>query len=420
VDVAAQSRTQSALNSASTIGVPATAMPVAQTVATQANSLMGATLDQVENQIKLQQLQQVRLGVALKEARTDASVIDSPASMGGLQAIGPTAAIGALALAVAAVTLWIWQRWKYQHSHVHLEVQDAFSDSSQLASGYGDDVAHIDELVERFSNPNSTPLSNLQEQSMARAESAALREVAPVDLPDSVLGHEEAEGVDIELEVWDSEVFDLQGEPAGPTGNSVAQSAQTQPTRSGEAVSDEVQKVLKSLAEKRAARSAQQRVLQPSVMLEPMVLAQPVNSAPAPLASDDIASGSTASPATGNLLDLSLDEPPAPFTASLAAPHTAPYPQHPSGVTASAPAMVTGPVQLPTVAAPALTPPPLESLHPTEHLPWQTQLDLAHEFAKLGQYDEARQLYNEVLAHSPNQAVQSLAQASLKSLPAGR
>ncbi len=332
-------------------------------------------LDQVEILIKQQSQLQLKLSADLTNARTEATQFH-PKDFGAL--VLPVGGVF-LAVSLCALLAMLFVRWLQHRKIARLEVEGAYSDSSQLASGYGDDVAHIDELVERFSAGRMPP----EEDADARAQRVALSEVQelapmPAELAEPL---EPSEDIDFYLSVFDQEFTDL---PA---------SAQEAPNPSGDKVSSEVQKVLKSLAEKRLARKEQQRVLQPQMMMQyekPFVIA---TQALEPKASDPL-----------DAIDFALDLPLQSDTPSSVALTL------PSGIAKQN-------VQAaPTNSLAAVDALPVIELKP-EDVKWKTLLDLALEFVKLGQYDEAVQMYNEVIEHGPA-SFQDQARKRLSTVPA--
>jgi FimV-like protein len=286
-----------------------------------------------------------------------------------------------LAVSVCAVLVMLCVRWLQHRKIARLEVEGAYSDSSQLASGYGDDVAHIDELVERFSVGRMPP----EEDPDARAQRVALSEVQelapmPAELAESL---ETGEDIDFYLSVFDQELADLP-EPAPQASNA-----------SGDKVSSEVQKVLKSLAEKRLARKEQQRVLQPQVMMQYEKPSADATQALDPEVSNPLVA-----------IDFDIGLPVRSDSASSVALTLPPEIAKQAAQTSSANSL------------PAVDALPAIELNP-EDVKWKTLLDLALEFVKLGQYDEAVQMYNEVIEHGPA-AFQDQARKRLNAVPAQR
>jgi FimV-like protein len=334
-------------------------------------------LEQVETLIKQQSQLQLKLSADLTKARTEASEFH-PQDIGAL--VLPVGGVF-LAASVCVVLAILCVRWLGHRKIARLEVEGAYSDSSQLASGYGDDVAHIDELVERFSAGRMPP----EEDADARAQRVALSEVQelapmPAELAESL---ETSEDIDFYLSVFDQELTDLP-EPA-----------QQAPNPSGDKVSSEVQKVLKSLAEKRLARKDQQRVLQPQVMMQYEKPSADATQAFDPKVSDPLGA-----------IDFALDLPVQSSNTSSVALNIPPEIVEQAAQASSANLL------------PAAESLPAIELKP-EDLKWKTLLDLALEFVKLGQYDEAVQMYNEVIEHGPA-AFQDQARKRLNAVPAQR
>lgn len=314
---------------------------------------VGSSLDRIEALLAAQRQHQQLLGKTLQEARAQASGDGQPATDGAVLA---WTAGGALALLLCTMAAsWWWSRRQSQRRLAARDVDNYFADSSQLSTGYGENVPLVDAMVQRFATPQSQPVEDLTE----RIEGAALRPVAaPAEhLAAPVID----ESIDIDLclmdDGWEGMAVVV---PLAPELDMATASAAPS---TGDVVSEEVQKVLKSLAEKRQTRSQQLLVIPPLV----------VPSFPLHVGSAE----ETASPIVAAVA------PPVAFKMAVRAP-ILPMPPAPES----------------TLAMPA---PPVQVLTDTQ---WQTQLDLALELVKLEQYDEAIGLYQEVIAQGPEAIVQ--------------
>ncbi len=382
---AVQPRTLSAQMKVEVDGAKALSVPEINLPVLDSNDQPGkpSKFDQVENLIQQQAQLQRKFSADLTQARVQASEFDHKDISALVLSVGGVF----LALSLCALLVMLCARWFAQRKTARLEVEGAYSDSSQLASGYGDDVAHIDALVERFSAGRMPP----EEDADARAERVALSEVqelAPIPAHHAK-SVESGEDLDLYLSVFDQELADL------------PESAQQAVNPSGDKVSGEVQKVLKSLAEKRLARKSQQRVLQPQMMMHfgsnPLVESRSTHLTPTlePKTSDPV-----------QAVDFAID---LPLDGKAESSVTLPLPPDIAPQAAHAPAenSVSDSAILHLIEA-----------NP-EDLKWKTLLDLALEFVKLGQYDEAVQMYNEVIEHGPA-AFQDQARKRLNAVPAQR